>query len=83
MRHPPKTCPCTWKPCELSHPSSHTVPIWRLMFLEVAQILRESGSASDHLSKKVGLIVLNLTRCAQLGGDEARAEQLLPTRRQT
>lgn len=66
--------------------SSLTHPLmlnWWLMSLEIARILRETGSASDHLSKTDGLIVLNLTGCAQLGGDQAKAEQLLSTRCQT
>lgn len=39
------------------------------MLLEVARILQETESASDLLSDKAGLIMHNLARCAQLGGD--------------
>lgn len=43
------------------------------MFLEVARILQETESASDLLSDKAGLIMHNLARCAQLGGDQNKS----------
>lgn len=80
MRPPPKTLPLHVEPCELAHSSFNAKSAATVS--GVPRIPRETRLASGHLSKTAGQIVLNRTGCAQLGGDPAKAAQLLSTRRQ-